>query len=98
MAKKEFKSGLDMLFQSTDEVESLIVKDELKTNKIIKNDETRATFIVDNDQLLKLKALSFWQRKQLKQILREIIDLYFESIDKKEFEKALFEYKNFMKT
>ncbi len=37
---------------------------------------TRATFIVQEDQLEKIKALAYWERKQIKEIVREALESY----------------------
>lgn len=68
MAKKEFRTGLDAIFQSTGMDES----SETKGRKIFVSDsnkEIRATFIVKEELLLKLKAIAYWERCQIKDIV-----------------------------
>ena len=39
---------------------------------------TRASFIVKEDNLMKIKALAYWERKDIKQIMDEAISDYLE--------------------
>lgn len=43
----------------------------------------RATFIVEADTLEKVKALAYWERKQIKDILGEALDEYLRKYEKK---------------
>jgi hypothetical protein len=68
MAKKEFRNGLDNLLQSTIEKKEPI----LSNNDILKSEkslETRATFIIEEKHLEILKAIAYWERIQIKQVL-----------------------------
>jgi len=38
---------------------------------------TRATFILRKDYLEKLKALAYWERKKIKEVIDEALRLYF---------------------
>jgi hypothetical protein len=38
---------------------------------------TRATFILRKDYLEKLKALAYWERKKIKEVINEALRLYF---------------------
>ena len=44
---------------------------------------TRASFIVREDNLKKIKALAYWERKNIKQILDEALAAYFKDKDVK---------------
>jgi hypothetical protein len=44
--------------------------------KGLKNDETRATFIVREDLLEKLKAVAYWERLNIKDVINEALDRY----------------------
>ena len=44
--------------------------------KGLKNDETRATFIVREDLLEKLKAIAYWERLNIKEVINEALDRY----------------------
>ena len=44
--------------------------------KGLKTDETRATFIVREDLLEKLKAVAYWERLNIKDVINEALDRY----------------------
>ena len=44
--------------------------------KGLKNDETRATFIVRENLLEKLKAVAYWERLNIKDVINEALDRY----------------------
>jgi hypothetical protein len=44
--------------------------------KGLKTDETRATFIVREDLLEKLKAIAYWERLNIKDVVNEALDRY----------------------
>jgi hypothetical protein len=44
--------------------------------KGLKSDETRATFIVREDLLEKLKAIAYWERLNIKDVINEALDRY----------------------
>ena len=46
------------------------------TKKGLKNDETRATFIVREDLLEKLKAVAYLDRLNIKDVINEALDRY----------------------
>lgn len=58
-----------------------------KEEKDIQVGWRRATFIIRNDQLEKLKAHAYWERLQLKEVLEEAIDEYFKEKNVKEWKK-----------
>jgi len=72
MKKKDFKTGFDSLLTNSND----------KT-KITITEEVRATFIVNSDHLEKLKAVSYWQRKKIKNIVDEAFQHYIDSYEKK---------------
>jgi hypothetical protein len=90
MGKKEFKSGLDILLQGTNS-ENHETKPEVK-QEISFDKEIRATFILTEDHVFKLKAIAYWQRKQIKQVLQESLNLYFKQIPKNEMNIAIESY------
>lgn len=47
-----------------------------------KNGETRATFIVKEEQLDKLKALAYWERIQIKEVIHNVIEKYLEDYER----------------
>ncbi len=42
----------------------------------LKEGWTRATFILRKDHLQKIKSLSYWERKRIKEVLDEALKLY----------------------
>lgn len=55
-----------------------------------KENETRATFIVAKDQLEKIKAVAFWERTSIKDVLGAALDKYLDS--KKDLKEAVSTY------
>jgi len=91
MAKKEFKSGLDNLLQSTIDTEEAIPKID-KKGKAEKPKEVRATFIIEESQVEMLKAIAFWERIQIKQVLYNAVDLFIKSYSDAEIQNLLTTY------
>lgn len=77
MAKKDFKGGLESLLQSTSLKES---KEEIKQTEgqVLKSAETRATFIVREDYLEKIKAIAYWDRLLVKDVINLAFGQYLE--------------------
>ncbi len=48
----------------------------------LKEHETRATFIVDEDLLEKLKAVAYWERLNIKEVINETFQNYVEAYEK----------------
>lgn len=46
-----------------------------------KEGETRATFIVGESKLEKLKALAYWERMQIKEVINDVIEKYIEDYE-----------------
>jgi transposase len=66
MAKKNFSSGIDSLFQdSKKEVTKEISKEKEKQIASF----CRTTLIVNNDTYEKIKAIAYWERKAIKDII-----------------------------
>lgn len=42
----------------------------------LRNGWTRATFILRNDYLEKIKALAYWERKKVKEVIDEALEAY----------------------
>jgi len=79
MSKKDFTGGLSSLLGEHVKKET---RGRPKTsNKVVtssseegtKEEETRATFIVRKDVLEKLKAIAYWERKLIKDIVAEAL-------------------------
>ncbi len=71
MTKKSFKTSFDSL-----------LGEDIKTK--VRNDvkEIRATFIVRATYVDKLKAISYWERKMIKNVLDESLTLYIDLYEK----------------
>jgi len=46
------------------------------SQKGLKKGWTRATFILRNDYLEKIKALAYWERKKVKEVVDQVLELY----------------------
>jgi len=92
MAKKSFSGGLSSLLgesnqpeQAAEPKEQKAAKKEItKTSQIgTKEKETRATFIVHEDLLEKMKALAYWDRVLIKDIVNTAFENYITRHEKK---------------
>lgn len=92
MAKKSFSGGLNSLLgdtqpkeQAAEPQETKAAKKEItKTSQIgTKEKETRATFIVNEDLLEKLKALAYWDRVLIKDIVNDALENHITRYEKK---------------
>lgn len=107
MSKKSFAGGLDSLLSSSSDVEEISEKASKKSKKeqiqetITSTAEkeieaadpvTRYTFFVKKANLEKIQALAWWERRLVKDIANEAIDVYLESKDTKHVNQALKEY------
>lgn len=97
---KNFKGGLDSILGEAT-VKGLGKRGRPKTNlKIVtktsqagtKENETRATFIVNEEQLENIKALAHWERLSIKEVLAQAIDAHL-ATKKRELPKAIESYK-----
>jgi len=90
MSKKNFKSGLNILL-GEDKAPELTKREIIKTSQIgTKPNETRATFIVNEDTLKDLKALAWYERKTIKQVLNEALQGYIKNIKNIKHVKTLY--------
>lgn len=46
------------------------------SQKGLKKGWTRATFILRDDYLKKIKALAYWERKKVKEVVDDLLGLY----------------------
>ena len=66
-----------MFAQFTESQKKTIKLVTIKTSqKGLKNGWTRATFILRNDHLEKIKALAYWERKKVKEVVDEALEFY----------------------
>ncbi|MFZ1323452.1 MAG: hypothetical protein WAT71_18020 [Ignavibacteria bacterium] len=104
MAKKDFKGGLSNLLGENTEAKNESVKapstEPQKRKEITKTTQEgtyegdiRATFIVKENRLEILKALAYWERKKLKDLLDEALLNLIESRDPEQIKKVIEEYK-----
>ncbi len=75
MSKKDFSGGLSSLLGDRQE-KPKPGRPTTRTRKITntsqegtKENETRATFIVNEDTLEKVKAIAYWERKKIKEVV-----------------------------
>ena len=92
MAKKNFSGGLNSLLGEpkqavlpAEQVEPKALKKEItKTSQIgTKEKETRATFIVNEDLLEKMKSLAYWDRVLIKDIINQALEEHITRYEKK---------------
>lgn len=88
MSKKDFKGGFtDLLGDNKPKVgrpkDLSKRKPEKSSQEGTKNDETRATFIVREDLLEKVKALAYWEREQIKQTIDKALQGYVDKYENK---------------
>jgi hypothetical protein len=92
MGKKSFSGGLSSLLGDTNQAakaaepkEAKAAKKEItKTSQIgTKEKETRATFIVNEDLLEKMKSLAYWDRVLIKDIVNTAFEEHIARHEKK---------------
>ena len=75
MSKKDFKGGLDSLLgERTEQPKAGRPKTQFKeitktSQEGTKENETRATFIINEELLEKLKAIAYWDRVLIKDVV-----------------------------
>ncbi|NLC66929.1 MAG: hypothetical protein GX752_08390 [Clostridium sp.] len=90
MSKKDFLGGLSSLIR--DEDKPKVGRPKTSTRKInkssqegTKENETRATFVMKEDTVDKIKAIAYWERKMIKEVVEES---FYEFIEKYEQENG----------
>jgi hypothetical protein len=71
MTKKNFKTNFDTL-----------LGEDVKTKTKSQDAEIRATFLLKSSYAEKLKAISYWERKKIKEVLNEALTLFLEQYEK----------------
>ena len=90
MAKKQFSSSFQDIFSTTD---SHLLKEEFIKSPEDNDDKIQRTTLLLSRQTYKtIKAIAYWERKQIKDIIEEALDIYLNSIDEKELEKAIIQF------
>jgi hypothetical protein len=90
MAKKNFSGGIDSLFtspKSEEEKKPDAVSDE---NEV---EQTRTTLIVNIDTYEKIKAIAYWERKAIKDIVEKSFNLALNLYTSEEVTQMLESYK-----
>ena len=72
MGKKNFKTSFDSL---------LLGEGSKSTSVKASEKEVRATFIVKASHIDKLKAISYWERKMIKNVIDEALKEYIDSYE-----------------
>ncbi len=90
MSKKNFTGGLNSLLGETPEEPkktgrpNTAEKEITKTSQEgTKQSETRATFIVNEEQLEKLKSIAYWDRLLIKDVVAQALEDYLTKYEKK---------------
>ncbi len=68
MAKKNFTSGIDSLFQASDKK---VEKEKTENREQKTLSYSRTTLIVNSDTYEKIKAIAYWERKSIKDLIEE---------------------------
>ncbi len=95
MSKKDFSGGLSTVLGEDKAPETtrrgVTKRGVTKTSQIgTKPNETRATFIINEDILEDLKALAWFERKSIKQALNEALQGYIKNIKNIKHVKTLY--------
>ena len=90
MAKKNFTGGLNSLLGDTTGESAKVGRPKTQFKKITKSsqegtkaNETRATFIVNEEVLEKLKGIAYWDRKLIKEVIHEALQEAINKYEKK---------------
>jgi hypothetical protein len=106
MSKKNFSGGLNTLLEGSiakqekpaqDEPVKAGIKQEAfkpaEDKKPKGYRQPRATFLIDEDKVETLKAIAYWERKKIKDLIEEALDSVISSRNPEEIQKALIEFK-----
>jgi hypothetical protein len=90
MSKKDFTGGLSSLLGDNKETKPKVGRPKTQFKEITKSSqegtkekETRATFIVNEDLLDKLKALAYWDRVLIKEVVNKSLEETIKKYEKK---------------
>ena len=90
MAKKQFTNSFQDIFSPT---ETHLLKEEfIKTPEDNDDKIQRTTLLLSRQTYKTIKAIAYWQRKQIKDIIEEAIAGYLNSLDANELEKAIVQF------
>ena len=85
MSKKNFTGGLNSLLGETKRGRPVTQTKEItkSSQEGTKEKETRATFIVNEELLDKLKAIAYWERRLIKDVINTALQEYVDKHEKK---------------
>lgn len=83
MAKKDFKSGIDGLIQTSIKQENETAKEK----KDLSGNFVKATYYFDEEQLKKIKAVAYYEREPIGKIMANAFDQFLNNYS--ELEQAL---------
>lgn len=83
MAKKNFDSGINAILRKTS-----------KDNRKDIATGIRTSVILGNESLESLRALAFWNRTTLKNVIESAVEDYLSRVDRGSLEKAICEYRS----
>jgi hypothetical protein len=90
MAKKQFTNSFQDIFSPT---ETHLLKEEFIKTPEDNNDKIqRTTLMLSRKTYKTIKAIAYWERKQIKDIIEEAIAGYLNSINANELEKAIAQF------
>ena len=90
MAKKQFTNSFQDIFSPT---ETQLLKEDVANAPENNNDKIqRTTLMLSRKTYKTIKAIAYWQRKQIKDIIEEAITGYLNSLDANELEKAIVQF------
>jgi len=99
MTKKNFKGGLNSLLGDTtppaqDEKAKPVSRTEITktTQERTYEGDIRATFIIKENKLELLKALAYWERRKIKDLLDESLNSFLQAKDPELLNKAKEEF------
>ena len=90
MAKKQFSSSFQDIFSPT---ESHLLKEEfIKSTEDNDDKIQRTTLLLSRRTYKTIKAIAYWQRKQIKDVIEEAITGYINSLDADDLGKAIVQF------
>lgn len=87
MAKKQFTNSFKDIFTPTET--HLPKKEVAKGPDLDDNEIQRTTLLLSRKTYKTIKAVAYWKRKQIKDIIQEAITLYLGSMNSSELDKAI---------
>jgi hypothetical protein len=86
MAKKNFSGGIDRLFQDSQKED---IVDSNSNNKQKRLEDTRTTIIIHTETYEKIKAIAYWERKQIKDLVEKSFKLLLNQYSESELSKIV---------